>query len=70
LLPQISVVNGHLEYHFNQPAGITGITYGAECSDDLQSWSVVADEGAAGAHVFRIPLGLGNKFLRLKVTQP
>jgi hypothetical protein len=58
---------------FTEPAGITGITYGAEWSPDLTpaSWLPVLDTGTGTTHTFSIPtVGSLRKFMRLKVTSP
>lgn len=60
---------------FTQPAGVTGITYGAEWSETLApgSWTAVPDTGNTAAsppqHIFRVFLGGKTKlFMRLRVT--
>ncbi|MEI6653550.1 MAG: hypothetical protein WCP45_02185, partial [Verrucomicrobiota bacterium] len=56
---------------FSQPAGVTGITYGAEWSTTLLpgSWLEVPDTGTGGEHLFNLPEDAGPQaFLRLKVT--
>ncbi|MBN8459854.1 MAG: cadherin-like beta sandwich domain-containing protein [Verrucomicrobia bacterium] len=57
---------------FTQPAGVTGIRYGAEWSATMQpgSWRNVPDTGVGGEHRFAIPAaGQPQGFLRLKVTR-
>jgi hypothetical protein len=62
---------------FTQPAGVTGITYGAEYSETLAptSWTEVPDTGNTAAsppqHTFRVPIGTKTSgFMRLKVSNP
>ena len=44
---------------FSQPAGVTGVTYGAEWSATLlpDSWTAVPDTGTGNDHLFRLPAG-------------
>ena len=70
-LPQGQWLGGRFVVRFNQPAGVTGITYGAEWSTSLLpgSWLEAPDTGTGGEHVFNLPAGTGPQaFLRLKVT--
>jgi len=72
-LPQPQRAGDSLEMRFTQPAGVTGITYGAEWSATLQpgSWTDIPDTGTGNEHIFRVPAATApNLFLRLKVTQP
>ena len=72
-LPQTQLSGGNLKYSFTQPAGVSGITYGADSSTTLLSgsWLPVPDTGIPPQHQFSIPVGSGTKgFLRLKVTNP
>ena len=50
---------------------MSGVTYGAEWCADLSSgsWTPIADSGAAPQHVFSVPIGTTNLFLRLRVTE-
>ena len=69
-LPQPHETAGRWEIRFTQPAGVTGITYGAEWSATLESgsWSDIPDTGSGGEHVFSMPGGQANGFFRLKLT--
>ena len=72
-LPQPQRAGDSLEIRFTQPAGVTGITYGAEWSTTMQpgSWKDIPDSGTGAEHVFSVPAATApNLFLRLKVTQP
>jgi hypothetical protein len=58
---------------FTQPAGVTGITYGAECSMTLAplSWTAVSDTGILPQHTFSVSIGTNTQlFMRLKVSSP
>ena len=73
LLPQAQVVGANLVLGFTQPAGVSGITYGAEWSSTLLpgSWSALADTGTPPQHRFSVPVAThATLFLRLKVTSP
>jgi len=72
LLPQPQILGGNYGITFTQPAGVSGVNYGAEWCADFSSgtWTPVADTGTAPQHVFSVPIG-GNTqlFLRLRVTE-
>jgi len=56
---------------FTQPAGVSGITYGAEWSASLLpgSWTDIPDTGTGGEHIFSLPVdAVPHRFLRLKVA--
>ena len=70
--PQPQRVGDDFVIRFTQPAGATGIRYGAEWSATLlpDSWQTVPDTGTGGEHRFAIPAaGLPQGFMRLKVTR-
>ena len=70
--PQPQRVGNDFVIRFPQPAGATGIRYGAEWSATLLpgSWQTVPDTGVDGEHRFAISAaGLPQGFLRLKVTR-
>jgi len=74
-LPQVQMGGGELFYSFTEPAGVSGIIYGAQWSATLQpnDWHPVTDSGDPSAtppqHVFGIPLGATPQlFMRLIVT--
>ena len=61
----------NLVMQFNEPAGITGIIYGAEYSSDLVNWFPATDSGSGGTHIFSVPIGSNTKlFMRAVVTNP
>ena len=58
---------------FTQPAGVSGITCGAEWSTTLQAGSrtAIPDTGFGSTHTFSIAIGAAKKlFMRLNVTNP
>ena len=72
-IPQPQVTAGVLGVSFSQPAGVTGITYGAEWSSTLAaaSWTPIPDTGTAGTHTFNAPSGGNSRmFMRLVVIAP
>jgi hypothetical protein len=73
LLPSPEWSGGHLYYRFNTPAGVDGITYGAEWSPTFPAneWHTIPDTGLAPQHLFSVPVaGKDTLFLRLKITAP
>jgi len=67
-LPQPTSAGGILSYQFTEPAGVSGIIYGAEWSATLgDDWLPVADTGTAPDHIFSVPMDIDRKFLRLTV---
>jgi alpha-tubulin suppressor-like RCC1 family protein len=70
-LPQVTRSGGFLTYQFTEPAGVSGITYGAEWSATLgatANWQPVTDTGTAPEHIFSTPISGDRKFLRLTVS--
>jgi len=69
-LPQGKLVGDSYVIEFTEPAGVTGITYGAEYSATLLpgSWTEVPDTGTGSAHIFSVPVTGGSLFMRLRVT--
>jgi hypothetical protein len=73
LLPQVQKSGGNYSYSFTEPAGVSGVTYGAEWSTTLQTndWHAISDTGAGTTHIFSVPTsGDLRLFLRLKVSSP
>ncbi len=71
-LPQPQLIGGQYTYSFTQPAGVSGITYGAEWSTSLApgSWQPVPDTGAGSTHTFSLPAtGQPRMFMRLTGTR-
>ena len=74
-LPQVQMCGGNLFYSFTEPAGVSGITYGAQWSATMQpnDWHAIADTGDISAtppaHLFSVPVGTSTPlFMRLTVT--
>ena len=58
-------------FMFDEPPGITGITYGAEYSTDFETWQPIADAGGDGNHLFAMPVATHNRlFMRLVIARP
>ncbi|MCX6865478.1 MAG: choice-of-anchor D domain-containing protein, partial [Verrucomicrobia bacterium] len=72
-VPQAQRVANDLVISFTQPAGVSGIIYGAEWSTTLAplDWHAITDTGLAPQHSFSVPTG-GKimLFMRLVVTNP
>ena len=72
-LPLGQRVGANFVFSFTQPAGVSGITYGAERSTTLiaPDWQAVSDTGTPPQHTFSTPIGGDTRlFMRLKVTSP
>jgi len=70
-LPDPQMSGGNFVCSFTQPAGVSGVTYGAEWSATLQNdWQPVPDTGTGTQHVFSMPIGNTRYFLRLTVSDP
>lgn len=73
LLPQPQLSGGNFLFDFIEPAGISGITYGAEWSSTLQpiDWHAIPDIGTPPQHLFSLPISTNERlFLRLRITSP
>ena len=72
-LPQPQTDGGILFFSFIEPAGISGITYGAESNGTLQAedWQAIPDTGHDTLHIFSVAIGDEPQlFIRLRVTSP
>ena len=72
-VPEGEVIGSDLVLKIIQPAGVSGIVYGAEWSSNLQagSWNSIPDSGTPPQHTFRKPVVPESKvFLRLRMTAP
>jgi probable HAF family extracellular repeat protein len=74
-LPQAQFSGDNLFFGFTEPAGVSGLTYGAQSSATLQAndWQAVADTGDTSTtpvgHIFSVPVGTNSqRFIRLTVT--
>lgn len=74
LLPTAQLAGGNLEMSFNQPADVTGVTYGAEWSTTLAplDWHPITDsDPSPTGHTFSVPMSSNTRlFMRLRVTNP
>ena len=73
LLPRPQRVADNFVFSFTQPAGVSGITYGAEWSETLLdgTWTPLADSGTPPQHTFSVPIALHPQlYMRLKITNP
>jgi probable HAF family extracellular repeat protein len=69
-LPQVQLSGGNFFYDFFEPAGISGVTYGAQSTLNLTgSWQAVPDTGSGTEHIFSVPVGANpQRFMRLTLT--
>ena len=73
LLPKPQTIGTNYVLSFTQPAGVSGVTYGAEWRPDLATgtWQPMTDAGSGSVHTFSVPIGSNMKmFMRLTVTSP
>lgn len=69
-LPEWQSVGNHYVVSFVQPAGVTGITYGAESSPNMEpgSWTEIPDSGTGTTHTFSVPYqDTSPLFLRFRI---
>ena len=70
-LPSVQQSGGNLVFSFTQPAGESGIQYGAQACTGLNAWQSIPDTGSGTQHTFSVPMaGNAKLFLRLMVTEP
>ena len=72
-LPKPQIVGNNFVVSFTQPAGVSGITYGAQWGTTplAGSWLPVTDTGSGSVHTFSVPIGTNTRmFMRLTVTSP
>ncbi|MCF7675864.1 MAG: CAP domain-containing protein [Akkermansiaceae bacterium] len=68
-LPQGVAVGGSLGFNYTSPAGLTGVTYGAQWSADLTGWSPLPDTGSDDHHAFSVAIsGKPRVFLRHQIV--
>lgn len=68
-LPQPVISGGNMTISYTQPAGITGVTYGAEWSTDLSTWNPVTDTGSGSTHTFAVSTsGKPRLFMRHRIV--
>ncbi len=71
-LPVPQAIDNSMVLTFSEPDGVTGVTYGAEWSQDLQPdmWTPMPDTGSPPVHTFSVPTaGKAKLYMRLKVTE-
>ena len=71
--PQSQIIGSNFVITFTQPAGVSGITYGAQWRPDLAAgtWLPVPDTGSGNAHIFSVPISVNPRiFMRLTATSP
>lgn len=67
--PGFNFTTGTATVSFTETPGLWGISYGAQYSEDLQTWTNLTDTGTAPAHVFSMPLlNRPRLFLRWVIT--
>jgi hypothetical protein len=72
-LPQGGMNGSFFEMNFTQPAGVSGVTYGAEYSTSLapNDWHPVTNSATPPLHSYRVPTATGQQvFMRIKVSTP
>jgi len=73
-LPQVQGNGGNLFYSITEPAGVSGITYGAQWSATMlpNDWHAVPDTGDPAAapptHIFSMPVASPRLYMRLTLT--
>lgn len=68
-LPQAVDVGESLRFSYTAPSGLTGVTYGAEWSDNLTQWNPLTDTGSGTNHVFSVTTtGKDRVFLRHRIV--
>lgn len=73
MLPKPQIIGGNYVAQFTQPAGVSGITYGAQWRPDLAlgTWLALPETGAGSVHIFSIPVGANPRgFMRFTATSP
>ena len=66
-VPQPVVSSSALTLSFNAPAGIIGVTYGAQWSIDLVNWTAVPDTGTGSNHIFTVNSPGARAFIRQNI---
>jgi sugar lactone lactonase YvrE len=71
LLPQPRIIGTNYVISFNEPEGVSNISYGAQYATSISpaNWQPVADTGSGTQHIFSVPIaGNPQLFMRLVVT--
>jgi hypothetical protein len=63
-------VSGKFRYDFTEPAGVSGVFYGAEWSATLahDSWHPLPNLGSGTRHIFEAPPNENRAFMRIVVS--
>ena len=72
-LPQPRLIGGNWVISFAEPAGVLGVSYGAEWSSTLlpADWHAISDTGSGTQHIFSVSKGSNTRmFVRNKVMTP
>ena len=68
-LPQPVMTNGNFVLSYTAPNGISGVTYGAQSSEDLVTWTNLTDTGTGTNHIFTVSMtGKTRMFMRHFIT--
>ena len=68
-LPQPVRMGSNFGFVFNEPPGVTGVTYIVESSPDLSLWTSVPDHGSGAMHDFTQAItGAGRRYYRITVV--
>ena len=68
-LPPPAIVGNNYTITFAQPAGVAGLTYGAQWSRNLSNWMPVTDSGSGGNHTFTVnKLGETQVYFRYQIV--
>lgn len=69
VLPNPVIMGNNFTVTFSQPAGVTGVTYGAQWTQNLASWSSITDTRSAGNRTFTVNrLGISKVFFRHQIA--
>ena len=68
-LPQPVMTNGNFVLSYTAPNGISGVTYGAQSSEDLVTWTNLTDTSTGTNHIFTVSMaGKTRMFMRHFIT--
>ena len=68
-IPQPTLQGNTFAVSYQQPANVTGVVYGAECSTNLLDWFTIPDTGSGLVHTFSVStLGQPVMFFRHRIV--
>ena len=68
-VPSVEEDGGFMTLSFTAPSGLIGVSYGAEWSTDLSTWTPITDTGSNDTHTFSVSTaGEPRMFLRHKIS--